>query len=96
VGPVAVDLADSDRFTDTTRAIARLGFFGRACIHPAQVPTANAVFTPTPEQLRWAEHVAAGATGGGVWRDAAGNMVDEAVLRRAQRFIAVQAALTTR
>ena len=33
------------------QALARLGFVGRACIHPAQVAVANDVFTPTDDEV---------------------------------------------
>jgi citrate lyase subunit beta/citryl-CoA lyase len=31
-----------------------LGFDGKWCIHPSQVPIANARFTPTEEEVEWA------------------------------------------
>ncbi len=35
----------------------RLGYFGKSAIHPRQVPVINDVFTPTPEELAWAQRV---------------------------------------
>jgi citrate lyase subunit beta/citryl-CoA lyase len=72
-----------------------MGYFGRACIHPAQIEIVNAVFTPTPEQLEKAldtmrRYEAALASGSGVCLDADGRLVDEAIIRSARRVIANQ------
>jgi citrate lyase subunit beta/citryl-CoA lyase len=45
VAAVSTDLADLDHFRSTTMACKRLGFRGRACIHPAQVTIVNKIFT---------------------------------------------------
>ena len=39
-------------------ALAReLGFDGKSCIHPDQIPTIHSVFSSTPEELAWASQV---------------------------------------
>ncbi len=38
-------------FTAETAALRRHGFWGRACIHPAQLPSADTVFTTTAEEV---------------------------------------------
>lgn len=92
LGPVSTDFRDLDTFRAGTQAIRRLGFWGRACIHPAQVEVVNEVFSPTSEELAWADDVtarlaAAERAGSGVAVDAAGRMIDEAVARRARRVL---------
>jgi len=86
IAPVSVEFRDLDAFRASTEAVARLGFVGRACIHPAQVAVANDVFTPTADEVAKAtallERFSAGDAGVGV--DADGRMVDEAVLRQAR------------
>lgn len=86
IAPVSVEFRDLDAFRSSTEAVARLGFVGRACIHPAQVTVANDVYTPTAEEVAKAtallERFSAGDAGVGV--DADGRMVDEAVLRQAR------------
>ena len=46
---------------EATRLDARiareLGFSGKLVFHPAQVGVVNEVFSPTPEETRWADHV---------------------------------------
>ena len=73
-------------------ALARCGFVGRVCIHPAEVAVVNAVFTPTPDELERADALvrlfnAAVAEGSGVIVGPDGRMVDEAVVRQARRVI---------
>ena len=92
VGPVSSDFADLDRFAGSTRALKRLGFRSRACIHPAQVAVANEVFTPTPAEIERARSLVAAADratadGIGTWRDGDGLMIDEAVVRAARRLL---------
>lgn len=93
VGPVATDFRDLDRLRASTRALARLGFVGRACIHPAQIPVVNEVFTPDPAELDAARSLVARferavAEGDAVVLDDTGRMVDEAVIRQARRVLA--------
>jgi len=73
---------------DASRA-RRGGFGAKLCIHPAQVAGVNAVFTPTPTELDWAQRVLAAfeAAGGGVF-SLDGRMVDAPVVRLAQRTLA--------
>lgn len=66
----------------------RLGFGGKLCIHPAQVPAVNRAFTPDDAECAWAERVVDGARGGeGVFM-VDGQMVDAPVIARAQRTLA--------
>jgi citrate lyase subunit beta/citryl-CoA lyase len=93
VGPVSTDFRDLERLRASTRALARLGFVGRACIHPAQIPVVNDVFTPTPAEVERARALIARldravAEGDGVVLDDTGRMVDEAVIRQARRLLA--------
>lgn len=94
VGPVSPDFRDLARLRASTEALARMGFLGRACIHPAQVAVVNEVFTPSADEVeraralvrRFDEAVAAGS---GVLVDDDGRMVDEAVIRQARRVLSL-------
>lgn len=97
VGPVSRITHDMAAFEVSTQRVRRLGFMGRACIHPAQLPVAHLVFTPTAEEVTEARSVInlvelAEARGSGVVLDDAGRMVDPAVLHAARRTIALAAA----
>jgi citrate lyase subunit beta/citryl-CoA lyase len=66
-----------------------LGFFGKSAIHPRQLPAIHDVFTPSPEELAWAEGVLAAfrAAGGQAVKLADGEFVDLPVADRAQRLL---------
>jgi citrate lyase beta subunit len=68
-----------------------LGLRGKACIHPAQVPVANAAFSPTETEVAWARKVlaaneAAAGAGKGVFA-LEGTMIDLPVVERARRVL---------
>jgi citrate lyase subunit beta / citryl-CoA lyase len=93
VGPVSRLIQQTDQLAESTRAVRRQGFFGRACIHPAQLPVAHEVFTPTEEEVAEAREVLAAfdratAAGSGVAVDSAGRMIDMAVVRGARVTVA--------
>ncbi|MCC5577311.1 CoA ester lyase [Microtetraspora sp. AC03309] len=89
VGPVSTDFRDLDALRDSTAALARLGYVGRACIHPAQIAVVNEVFTPAAEEVAWAGDLVDRfeASGSGVLLDSKGRMVDEAIVRQARRVL---------
>ena len=92
VGPVSTNFRDLDALRTSTEALARLGYRGRACIHPAQAAVVNDVFTPDPEALAAARDLvarfdAADAAGAGVFVGPDGRMVDLAVVRQARRLL---------
>lgn len=69
----------------------RLGYVGKSCIHPSQVPFANAVFRPTDEEIAHslkvveAARIAAGKGVGAFTVD--GRMVDAPFVRRAEHIL---------
>jgi citrate lyase subunit beta/citryl-CoA lyase len=94
-GVPAFDTVDTD-FRDTVaierraRAARRQGFVGKLAIHPAQVAPIHAAFSPTPEEVAWAERVRAAfhaAPGIGVVAFE-GAMLDKPHLRQAERILA--------
>lgn len=98
VAPVSTDFRDLDALRAGTEALRRSGFVGRACIHPAQVAVVNEVFTPSSADLTWARGVVdayAAVTGEGSGAGSAvvtgpdGRMIDRAVVRRADRLLAL-------
>lgn len=65
-----------------------LGFAGRAAIHPRQIPIIHEEFRPSDEEIAAARAVLdALATGSGVSMLPDGQMVDEAMRRRAEQII---------
>jgi citrate lyase subunit beta / citryl-CoA lyase len=90
VGSIA-ETQDMDAFGALVRLSRRIGFTGTVCIHPRQVPVANAGFGPTAEEIAWARRVvqaaeAARAAGqGAVLLD--GRMIDRPIEDRARRWL---------
>ncbi len=78
---------------DAKRAFA-MGFDGKWCIHPVQVPLVNEAFTPDDETVAWAQKVVAAHEQGEREKKGAvvveGEMVDMATVRVARRVLAVR------
>ena len=90
IAPVSTNFRDLDAFRESTKELARLGFVGRACIHPGQVAVANEVFTPGPAEVETARRLVGrwDFAGAGVAVDDDGHFVDEAVVRQARLLLA--------
>lgn len=87
---VTVATGDEALLRRDTERSRRLGFGAKLCIHPQQVDTVHAAFTPTGAELAWATRVVAAmqaSKGAAVAVD--GRMVDRPVLLRAQRLLAM-------
>jgi citrate lyase subunit beta / citryl-CoA lyase len=85
-GPVA-DHRDEEGLRAACRLARALGFDGKWCIHPAQVPIVNEVFSPTEGEVAWARKVVeayerANAEGSGAV-SVDGQMVDAASIKMA-------------
>ncbi|MFI1718112.1 HpcH/HpaI aldolase/citrate lyase family protein [Streptomyces sp. NPDC053513] len=69
-----------------------MGFFGRAAIHPRQLPVIERAYFPTPEEVEAArEVVEAAATGQGALALPNGRFVDAAVVEGAHRVLSLAA-----
>ncbi|HEY7105415.1 MAG TPA: CoA ester lyase [Acidimicrobiia bacterium] len=88
---VVLDFHDTDRFVTEARAARALGYTGKICIHPSQVPLANEQFVPSAEEIDRATRLLA------VFEEALaegraacafeGTMVDEVVARQARAVL---------
>jgi citrate lyase subunit beta/citryl-CoA lyase len=85
------DVEDVGGFEHTVRAGRAMGFTGSVCIHPRQVPIVNQGFSPSAEEISWAERVVAAdeaasrAGRGAVLLD--GRMIDRPIVHRARRWL---------
>ncbi|PQZ69986.1 CoA ester lyase [Achromobacter sp. MYb9] len=74
-----------------------LGYIGKSCIHPRQVPLANAAFRPTDEEIAHAGRVVQAAREAAAKGTAAfvvdGRMIDGPFLRRAEAVLRAAAGL---
>jgi citrate lyase subunit beta / citryl-CoA lyase len=87
-GPIdspTLDLNDETTWRSDAAHAKRLGFTGKLCIHPKQVPAIDEAFAPTPEELHWAQEVIDSAAD--PVTAVAGAMVDAPVLERARRLL---------
>jgi citrate lyase subunit beta/citryl-CoA lyase len=84
VDGVTASLDDDARLEADVRYARRLGFGGKLCIHPRQVPVARAAFAPTEAERAWARRV---VTAGDAVSVVDGRMVDKPVLARARRIL---------
>lgn len=60
VDPIAeafVSINDLDGLRVSAKESKDLGYAGKGIIHPAQIPVVNEVFSPTAEELGWADEV---------------------------------------
>ena len=88
VDGVTTDIHSEERVRIEAARARRLGFSGKMCIHPKQVPIVNECFTPTAEEEAWARRVveaSAAAPGAAIAVD--GKMVDRPVLARAEAIL---------
>ncbi len=87
-----VDLNDLAGLSAETRRALMMGYTGKLAIHPRQVETIQAVFTPDAEQIARAKrlleaHAAHQAAGKGVF-ELDGKMVDMPMVRAAENVLA--------
>jgi citrate lyase subunit beta/citryl-CoA lyase len=81
---------DVERMTDDAERAKRMGFGGKLCIHPKQVSVVTKAFTPTDEEIAWAQRVIeadVASKGGAIKLD--GRMIDRPVVLLAKRTMAI-------
>jgi citrate lyase subunit beta/citryl-CoA lyase len=91
------DLKDIEGFTADAAIARSLGFSGKSCIHPSQIPAANKIFTPTSEEIATARQILenarqTAAEGLGAFA-LDGRMMDQPMIRHAEEIIELHAAL---
>ena len=88
---VVTAFSDDERYLADAALGRSIGYSGKLCIHPAQVPLANQCFSPSPEERERARALLA------IWDEAQargeasvafeGQMVDEPLARRARALL---------
>lgn len=95
---VFADVSDLDGLRAAVLEAKALGFEGKGCIHPRQVPVVNAGFAPTPGEVSRAQQVVLAfeeASHRGLGVIALGSkMVDPPVVKRAMRTVRIAEALS--
>ena len=80
------DVRNADGLSREVDACKAFGFLAKAAIHPAQIGPINTALTPTDDQIAKARRILSANSGGVGVVD--GEMVDEAVARKAHRILA--------
>jgi citrate lyase beta subunit len=92
IDTVWVSLGDPEGFARSVQRSKDLGFQGKLCIHPDQVPVVNARFSPTETELAHARRVvtafAQAERDGLAAIQVDGQFVDYPIVYRAERLIA--------
>lgn len=91
------DIPNLEGFRAEALRARAMGFVGKSCIHPSQVPVANEVFRPSDDEIAFSQKVlstlsSAAPDAAGVFT-VDGRMVDAPFIRRAQRTVAVARSL---
>jgi citrate lyase beta subunit len=89
-----MDVGAPDQLGNEARAVRRLGFTGKAAIHPTQVPIIQQAFSPDDAAVAWARRVveAYEANEGGVLL-VEGKLIERPVIASAQRILAAAEAV---
>jgi citrate lyase subunit beta/citryl-CoA lyase len=97
---VWVDLRDAVGFEASARHVKGLGFQGKMCIHPDQVPVANAVFTPSPAEVEWSRKAVAAFEAAEMAGSASiqldGKFIDYPIVHRARRVLETMERIAAR
>lgn len=100
IDTVFIDLTDSAHLEQSARTALALGYRGKLCIHPAQIETVNAVFTPSEEEvvraLKYVEAFAAAEAAGSASIQVDGYFVDYPIFEKAQRTLELMATIEAR
>ena len=99
VDTVFIHIKEHDAFRSSCSNILGLGFQGKMCIHPDQVPVTNETFTPDPEEVKWSQRVidefAKAEKAGIASIQIDGYFVDYPIVEKAQRTIDIANLLET-
>jgi len=98
IDTIVADFRDLDGLSEICKAARRAGFTGKMAIHPDQVPVINAAFTPSPEEVSFAQRVVrAFADNPGVGTVGLdGKMLDMPHLKQAKRMLELAIAADKR
>jgi len=99
VDTVFIHIKEHDAFRSSCLNILGLGFQGKMCIHPDQVPVTNETFTPDPEEVKWSQRVidefAKAEKAGIASIQVDGYFVDYPIVEKAQRTVDIANLLET-
>lgn len=80
-------LTDMDTVRVEAQSAAALGFGGKSCIHPRQIPVVRAAFEPSAAELHWARSVVMACTPTGSISSHHGQVIGRPIVERARRLL---------
>jgi citrate lyase subunit beta/citryl-CoA lyase len=96
--PFMIDLQDADTLEADIKRARQLGFQGKLCIHPNQVDICNRLFSPTKEEIEYAQNVIQAfdeaEAGGSAAIQLEGKFIDYPVVERCRRILKIAAKIT--
>ena len=97
IDSVYIHIRDDEGMRNSTERVRGLGFQGKLCIHPGQVPIANDVFTPSEKEVAFARKVidafATAEAEGSASIQVDGYFVDYPIVDKARRVIDIADAI---
>lgn len=100
IDTVWVDIKDTEGFRASVETIKALGFQGKMCIYPDQVPVVNALLAPTAAEIDWSRRVVAAFTeaekAGSASIQLEGRFIDYPIVYRAERVLAMAERIAAR
>ena len=93
IDTVSVNFKDAAALKQESETARRAGFTGKIAIHPDQVDVINAAFTPSPEDVAYANRVIEAFASGAGTVALDGKMLDMPHLKQARRILALAASL---
>ena len=91
VDTVFIHIKEHDAFKASCLNILGLGFQGKMCIHPDQVPVTNEIFTPSVDEVRWSKRIISefgeAEEAGVASIQIDGYFVDYPIVKKAQRTV---------
>lgn len=100
VDTVFIHLGEIDALKASTELAREMGYQGKLCIHPEQVPVVNQVFTPPEEEIakakRYVEAFEAAEASGSASIQVDGYFIDYPIVEKARRILAMAEELANR
>jgi citrate lyase subunit beta/citryl-CoA lyase len=91
--PFMIDLKDFEALEADIKRACQLGFQGKLCIHPNQVDICNQLFSPSKEEIQYAQKVIQAfdeaEAGGSAAIQLEGKFVDYPVVERCRRILKI-------
>jgi len=89
IAPMSPNFLDLEALRNECIELRSMGYWGRACIHPAQIETVHEVFSADPRKIEEAEKIIEilGESGSGAEVALDGSMIDAAHFRWAKNYL---------